>query len=504
MGLFGNKNCGICGRKTNFLDVADGKLCSFCAGLLPPVIGNNLQKITLDEIKEYFIFHEKNKEQINMFNVNQTLGYGTKILIDENAEKFIVTSSDNWRNENPPIMLFSQVTGCQIDIRERKFYKKYPDTGYSIGYYFFLTIHSNSKWFNTIEFQINEHHINYQKNKVMFEETKRKADEMRDVFIRMWKGQGMDTGSKIAVICRLCGATTIPDASGRCEYCDGSVERYNENHQEKNHRQESDFLRKDASMIGAIVGDIVGSNKMRGIKTKSFQLFREDRRFTDDTVMTLAIAEGLMNGGTPDDYIRSMKRFGKLYPKAGYSKAFISWMSSKDCQPYNSSGNGSAMRVSPIGWYFDTLEETENAAEVSAAVTHNHPEGIKGAQATAAAIFLARNGKSKYEIKSYIEAKYDYDLSETLDEIRPTYKLDVSCKGTVPKAIIAFLESEDFEDAIRNAVSLGGGGTLTAITGSIAEAAYGVPETIKNKALSLLDEPLLKVLSRWKKALEKR
>ena len=257
-------------------------------------------------------------------------------------------------------------------------------------------------------------------------------------------------------------------------------------------------------MLGAIIGDIVGSiYEWRNIKTKEFPLFGHKCEFTDDSVMTIAVAEGLMNGGTPDDYINAMKRIGRMYPNAGYGGHFSSWLFTDDRAPYNSWGNGSAMRVSPVGWIFDTLEKTESTAEVSAAVTHNHPEGIKGAQATAAAIFLTRNGKTKDEIKTYIENKYDYDLSRTLDEIRPTYEFDVSCMGTVPEAIIAFLESNDFEDAIRNAISLGGDSdTLTAITGSIAEAAYGVPDEIRSKALSLLDLPLLEVFDRWQKKLD--
>ena len=259
-------------------------------------------------------------------------------------------------------------------------------------------------------------------------------------------------------------------------------------------------------MLGAIIGDIVGSiYEWHNIKTKDFPLFGEKCCFTDDTVMTIAIAEGLMNGGSPDDYIKAMKRLGKIYPKIGYGPHFQKWLSMDYYEPYNSWGNGSAMRVSPVGWYFDTLEETENAAEISAAVTHNHPEGIKGAQAAAAAIFLARNGKSKEEIKSYIEGKYGYNLKRTLDEIRPTYEFDVSCMGTVPEAIIAFLESVDFEDAIRNAISLGGDSdTLAAITASIAEAAYGIPETIKSRAGSLFEPPLFEVLSRWEGMLGKR
>jgi len=255
-----------------------------------------------------------------------------------------------------------------------------------------------------------------------------------------------------------------------------------------------------------MVGDIVGSiYEWHNIKTKDFPLFRRECKFTDDTVMTVAVAEGLMNGGTPDDYINAMKRFGRMYPRAGYGGNFRNWLFMEESLPYNSWGNGSAMRVSPVGWYFDTLKETENAAEISAAVTHNHPEGIKGAQAVAAAIFLVRSGKSKEEIKRYIEDKYHYNLSRTLDEIRPAYRFDVSCMGTVPEAIIAFLESENFEDAIRNAISLGGDSdTLAAITGSIAEAAYGVPDEIRGVAVFLLDYPLKEGLSRWQDRLARR
>jgi ADP-ribosylglycohydrolase len=210
--------------------------------------------------------------------------------------------------------------------------------------------------------------------------------------------------------------------------------------------------------------------------------------------MTLAIAEGLMNGGNAEDFTLTMKKFGHLYPNAGYGGRFGSWLFSEDIHPYNSWGNGSAMRVSPVAWMFDTLSEVEKYAEISAAVTHNHPEGIKGAKATAAAIFLARKGKTKDEIKAYVESEYGYDLSRPLDEIRPNYRFNESCQATVPEAIIAFLESIDFEDAIRNAISLGGDSdTLAAITGSIAEAAYDIPEDIKGKVLSILDECLLNV-----------
>jgi ADP-ribosylglycohydrolase len=259
-------------------------------------------------------------------------------------------------------------------------------------------------------------------------------------------------------------------------------------------------------MMGAIIGDMVGSiYEWNNIKTKDFELFGNRCHFTDDTVMTMAIAEGLMNGGNPGDYVTAMKRLGQLYPSSGYGGLFRKWLSKSDSEPYNSWGNGSAMRVSPVGWWFGSLEETENAAEICAAVTHNHPEGIKGARATAAAIFLARSGRSKDKMRSYIADRYGYDLTRTLDKIRPVYKFNESCQKTVPEAITAFLESNGFEDAVRNAVSLGGDSdTLAAITGSIAEAAYGIPKTISKKAISLLDDRLLEILDRWQAAVCER
>ncbi|TFG91148.1 MAG: ADP-ribosylglycohydrolase family protein [Candidatus Atribacteria bacterium] len=252
-------------------------------------------------------------------------------------------------------------------------------------------------------------------------------------------------------------------------------------------------------MIGALVGDIVGSvYEWNNIKTKEFPLFSPDCFFTDDTVMTLAIAEGLLNGGSEAAFISAMKEMGRRYPNAGYGSRFGSWLFSDEESPYNSWGNGSAMRVSTVAWMFDTLEEVERYAEISASVTHNHPEGIKGAQATAASIFLARKGKTKQEIKAYVENTYGYDLNRALDEIRRNYTFNESCQETVPEAIIAFLESVDFEDAIRNAISLGGDSdTLAAITGSIAGAAYEILVEISNHALSLLDENLLDVYKRF-------
>ncbi|NES82238.1 MAG: ADP-ribosylglycohydrolase family protein [Moorea sp. SIO2B7] len=245
-------------------------------------------------------------------------------------------------------------------------------------------------------------------------------------------------------------------------------------------------------MLGAIAGDIIGSvyeRRSNNIKTKDFPLFSPKSRFTDDTVLSVAVTDVILNGG---EYADKIKQYYRRYPYAGYGGNFKFWAKYNSNEPYNSWGNGSAMRVSPVGFAFKNLEEVLNEAKRSAEVTHNHPEGIKGAQATATSIFLSRTGKSKSEIKSYIETTFDYNLSQTLAEIRPNYGFDVSCQGSVPQAIISFLESTDFEDAIRNAISLGGDSdTIACITGGIAQAFYGgVPETIAQQALSRLDLPL--------------
>ena len=284
-------------------------------------------------------------------------------------------------------------------------------------------------------------------------------------------------------------------------------------------------------MIGAIIGDIVGSiYEWNNIKTKEFPFFQDKCFFTDDTVMTIAVAQGLMDGGTEDDFIDAMKKYGRMYPNAGYGGRFGAWLFSDSRQPYHSWGNGSAMRVSPCGWVMDCSftartgmwpSNGRELAKLSAAVTHDHPEGIKGAMAVADAIFMCRYyfggycgddetpisddpAECKRRIKKHIESEYGYDLSGPLDEIRPTYRFNESCQGTVPQAIIAFLESTDFEDAIRNAISLGGDSdTLAAITGGIAEAAYGVPQWMKEKAWEYLDEPLREVYRRWEDYLAK-
>lgn len=249
-------------------------------------------------------------------------------------------------------------------------------------------------------------------------------------------------------------------------------------------------------LLGAIAGDIIGSvYEFRPFKETTFSLFCDSSEFTDDTVMTVANAEWLLSG---DSLFGIMQDFGNRYP-AGYGGMFWEWLHAYDPQPYNSWGNGSAMRVSPVGWAFDTLEETMEAAKQSAEITHNHLEGIKGAQATAACIFMARTGKSKQEIKEYIEDYFGYDLSRTCDEIRPIYQFDETCQGSVPESIIAFLESTDFESAIRLAVSLGGDAdTMGAITGGIAEAYYGgVPEHIRKEVLKRLPNEFIEVMQKF-------
>ena len=247
-------------------------------------------------------------------------------------------------------------------------------------------------------------------------------------------------------------------------------------------------------MYGAILGDIIGSpfEFDRGNKTKEFDLFTKGCDFTDDSVMTIAVGEALLAVGTEatvkeieEALVTNMQDWGKRYPYAGYGGRFRYWLRESNPKPYGSYGNGSAMRVSAAGWLYDSLERTREVARATANVTHNHPEGIKGAEATASAIYMARNSSSKEEIKEYIEREFHYNLDRTLDEIRPGYHMDETCQRTVPEAIIAFLESQDFEDAIRNAVSLG------AITGSIAEAFYGIPAVLIAECRSRIDEGLM-------------
>ena len=260
-------------------------------------------------------------------------------------------------------------------------------------------------------------------------------------------------------------------------------------------------------MLGAIAGDIIGSPyefDSNNIKTTDFPLFSGKSRFTDDTVMTAAVAEALMESYKKDDgdvknaVIAKMREFGHLYPDAGYGGMFRKWLASKMPVPYHSFGNGSAMRVSAAGWLYRTYEETVRAARLTAAVTHDHPEGIKGAEATAAAIFLARCGTEKAQIASYIEQEFGYDLSTPLSVIRPAYHMDASCQGSVPVSIRAFLEGDDFESVVRLAVSVGGDSdTIACIAGSIAEACYGVPDEIAEKVMTVIDDRLFEVVERF-------
>lgn len=256
-------------------------------------------------------------------------------------------------------------------------------------------------------------------------------------------------------------------------------------------------------MLGAIIGDIVGSRFEWGNnKTKEFELFTDECCFTDDSVMTLAIAKAILLSDS--DYemlsknaIKCMQRFGRKYPYAGFGGNFSRWIHSFDPKPYHSWGNGSAMRVSGCGIVATSLEEAIELSRKVTEVTHNHPEGIKGAQAIAVAIYLAKTGKSISEIKDYINKHY-YQIDFKLDDIRETYRFDVSCQGSVPQALAAFFESTDFEDAIRNAISIGGDSdTIGAITGSIAQAYYGIPDKIRAEAVKYLDEYLLDVLNEF-------
>lgn len=247
-------------------------------------------------------------------------------------------------------------------------------------------------------------------------------------------------------------------------------------------------------MLGAIAGDIIGSvYEHQPIKTTDFPLFQSRSRFTDDTVLTVAIADAIVKN---NDYKSALKTYGQAFPDAGFGMLFFNWLFSADSAPYNSWGNGSAMRVSPVGFAFDNPDTVMAEAEKSAAVTHNHPEGIAGAQAVALAVHLAKNGTEKEGIRREIERRFGYDLQRSLDAIRPGYAFDVSCRGSVPEAIIAFLESENVEDALRKAVSLGGDSdTIASLTGGIAQAYYQtIPEWIVKKVYSHLPEAFVPVI----------
>jgi ADP-ribosylglycohydrolase len=250
-------------------------------------------------------------------------------------------------------------------------------------------------------------------------------------------------------------------------------------------------------MIGAIAGDIIGSvYEFNNIKTKDFILFSDRCFFTDDSILTIALADSIMTG---KPYVENLKTFYQWYPNGGYGGSFHRWAQSRRSEPYNSWGNGAAMRISPVGFTYNDLDTVLQKAREFTALTHSHPEGIKGGQATATAVFLARSGNSKAEIKEFVESRFQYDLSKHVDDIRPTYEFDESSRGTVPQAIRAFIDSVDFEDAIRTAVSLGGDtDTLACITGGIAQAFYGsVPETIQQNVYSILDNRLGVITQRF-------
>lgn len=258
-------------------------------------------------------------------------------------------------------------------------------------------------------------------------------------------------------------------------------------------------------MYGAIIGDIVGSRfEHTGCKQIDFEFFTNTCRFTDDSVMSVAIADALLScdfNASADEIgnacIDAMHKWGNKYPNAGYGGHFMQWILDKDWEPYNSWGNGSAMRVSATGWLYDSIDRTREVARITAAVTHNHPEGIKGAEAIASCIFLARNGYSKQYIKSYIEKEFYNNLNRSIDDIRPSYRFDVSCQGSVPESIIAFLDSDSFEEAIRLAVSLGGDtDTQGAMAGSIAEAFYGIDDKYITESKKYLTKEIIDVLDR--------
>lgn len=258
-------------------------------------------------------------------------------------------------------------------------------------------------------------------------------------------------------------------------------------------------------MLGAIIGDTVGSVfEWNNIKTTDFPLFAPDSAFTDDSVMTIALAHALVNAASEDrelsqpELVQLMQSYGRMYPDAGYGGKFSRWLRSRHPKPYNSFGNGSGMRVSPVAWVADDLETVERLAKESAEVTHDHPEGIRGAQAIAGCILLARQGADNKDIRAYVEQRHGYDLGFTLDEIRPTYTFDVTCQGSVPQAIVAFLESTDFESAVRLAISIGGDSdTIAAMTASIAQGRYAIPAWIAEETSKRLPDHLRSALDRF-------
>jgi len=251
-------------------------------------------------------------------------------------------------------------------------------------------------------------------------------------------------------------------------------------------------------MLGAIIGDLVGSvYEWNNIKTTEFEFLKRECFFTDDSVLTMATASALLTGS---GYAETYHRFARCYPGRGYGGRFKAWIHSDNPQPYNSWGNGSAMRVSPVGFAFNCVDEVLAEAEASAVVTHNHPEGIKGAQATALSVLLARQGATLTEIRDEITTRFGYNLTRTLVEIRPVYRFDESCQGTLPESITAFLESTGFEDAIRKAISIGGDSdTIACITGGIAEAYYGIPNDIAQQAYRYLPHEFIEIIEMFNK-----
>lgn len=262
---------------------------------------------------------------------------------------------------------------------------------------------------------------------------------------------------------------------------------------------EQPFTVNNGGILGAIIGDIAGSRfEFRNEKSINVKLFTAADKFTDDTVMTIAVADWLMNGTSLPNIMRD---WGDGYPDRGYGGMFYEWLfplDENEMKPYNSYGNGAGMRVSPCGYIARTLDEALDLAKQSAEVTHNHPEGIKGAQAIAAAIFLARQHTPKEEIRRYIEHTFGYDLQRTCDDIRPTYEFDVTCQGSCPEAIIAFLDSTDYESAIRLAISLGGDSdTIACMTGGIAAAYYGIPDWMIEKTVKYLPADMIEIINRF-------
>ena len=265
-------------------------------------------------------------------------------------------------------------------------------------------------------------------------------------------------------------------------------------------------------MYGAITGDIIGSQFEfdRGNKSREFELFGKNCEYTDDTVMTVAVAEALLDAGKDADektikekLISSLKKWGKKYPYAGYGNRFKLWVLSDKSEPYGSYGNGSGMRVSSVGWLYDSMERTREVARWTAEITHNHPEGIKGAESTAAAIFMARHHAAFEEISNYIEDEFGYDLSRTLDEIRPDYCHVEDCMKTMPEAFTCFLEAGSYEECIRNVMYIGGDtDTLGAIAGAIAEAYWGIPEDLIRKAKEYLPDDIKAVVERFEKTVK--